>query len=79
MCLAIPMQITTIHGFEAQCEARGVQRQVSLFMLQDALPREGDFVMVQTGYAVRVVEEADALASWALFDQILDELNTPSP
>lgn len=34
MCLAIPMQITRIDGFEARCAIRGVERDVSLFMLQ---------------------------------------------
>ena len=36
MCLAIPMQIKEINGFNARCEAKGVQREVSLFLLQDA-------------------------------------------
>lgn len=73
MCLAIPMQITAIDGFNARCEARGVERVASLFMLQDAPPRVGDYVMVQLGYVVRVVDEAEARQSWELFDQILGE------
>jgi hydrogenase expression/formation protein HypC len=35
MCLGIPMQIKEIDGFVARCEAKGVMRDVSLFMLQD--------------------------------------------
>lgn len=67
------MRITAIDGFNVRCEARGVERVASLFMLQDALPRVGDYVMVQVGYAVRVVDEAEARQSWELFDQILRE------
>ena len=35
MCLAIPMKIQSINGFLCRCEARGIEREVSLFMLQD--------------------------------------------
>jgi len=73
MCLAIPMQITAVDGYTARCEAKGIFRDVSLFMLQDDLPRVGDYVAVQVGYAVRKVDEAEARAAWALFDQILRE------
>ncbi|MDY6991663.1 MAG: HypC/HybG/HupF family hydrogenase formation chaperone, partial [Pseudomonadota bacterium] len=34
MCLGIPMQIIEINGFDARCTAKGVERDVSLFMLQ---------------------------------------------
>ena len=73
MCLAIPMQITTIDGFAARCEAKGVFREVSLFMMQDEMPQVGDFVAVQVGYAIRKVEEAEARSTWVLLDQILEE------
>ncbi len=72
MCLAIPMQIEAIEGFTARCQARGVWRDVSLFMMQDAMPAVGDFVMVHVGYAIQTVTEADARTSWALLDEILE-------
>jgi hydrogenase expression/formation protein HypC len=34
MCLGIPMQIVEINQFIARCAAKGVERDVSLFMLQ---------------------------------------------
>ena len=34
MCLAVPMKITSIDGFQCTCEAKGIEREVSLFMLQ---------------------------------------------
>lgn len=73
MCLAIPMLIESIDGFTARCQAKGVWRDVSLFMMQDALPMVGDFVMVHVGYAIQKVTEADARSSWELLDQILEE------
>lgn len=73
MCLAIPMQIESIEGFTAHCQAKGVWRDVSLFMMQDEPPAIGDFVMVQVGYAIQKVAESDALKTWELLDQILQE------
>jgi hydrogenase expression/formation protein HypC len=74
MCLAIPMRIDAIDGFNARCSAKGAERVVSLFMLQDDPPGVGDHVMVQVGYAIRVVSEDEARASWELYDQILAEI-----
>lgn len=79
MCLAIPMRIESVDGYAARCQAKGIWRDVSLFMLQDDPPQVGDYVMVQVGYALHTVSEADAMESWALYDQILAELDPPSP
>ena len=65
------MQIIAIDGFNARCSARGVERDVSLFMLQDEPAMVGDFVMVHVGYAIQKINEQDARSSWELFDQIL--------
>jgi len=71
MCLAIPMQIVEVDGFNARCEAKGVEREVSLFMLQDQTVEPGEFVMVHVGYAIQKVSAEDARSSWELFDQML--------
>lgn len=76
MCLAIPMQVIEVDDFNAHCEAKGVQRQVSLFMLQDTPIAVGDYVMVHVGYAIQKVSEEDARTTWELFDQMLAE---PTP
>lgn len=73
MCLAIPMQIKSIEGFIARCEARGVERDVNLFMMQEENLQIDDYVMVHVGYAIQKVEEKDARSSWELFDQILSD------
>lgn len=72
MCLAIPMQIQEITGFSARCEAKGVERDVSLFMLQHETLEPGDHVLVHVGYAIQKVSEAEARTTWELFDQILE-------
>jgi hydrogenase expression/formation protein HypC len=71
MCLAIPMQIKTINDCQCVCEARGIEREVSLFMLQGEDLAPGDFVLVHVGYAIQKVSEDEATDSWQLFDQIL--------
>ena len=73
MCLGIPMQVIEIDGFIAHCEAKGVQRDVNLFMLQDDPVAVGNFVMVHVGYAIQKISEQDARSSWELFDTILAE------
>jgi hydrogenase expression/formation protein HypC len=73
MCLAIPMCITAVDGLNARCEARGIYRDISLFMLQEDPPAIGDFVMVSVGQAVRKVSPEDARLSWELYDLILAE------
>ena len=72
MCLAIPMQIVEINGFNARCQAKGVERDVSLFMLQDEPLGPGDFVLIHVGYAIQKVTEQDAQTAWELFDEILE-------
>jgi hydrogenase expression/formation protein HypC len=71
MCLAIPMQITGIDGFDARCSARGVERQISLFMLQGETLAEGDYVLVNLGYAIQKISPEEARSTWELFDQVL--------
>ena len=71
MCLAVPMQIKTINDFQCVCEARGIEREVSLFMLQGEAVGPGDFVLVHVGYAIQKVSEGEAADSWELFDEIL--------
>lgn len=73
MCLAIPMRIEAVDGYSARCQAKGVWRDVSLFMMQDEMPNIGDFVMVHVGYAIQKVSESEARTAWELFDQILAE------
>ena len=71
MCLGIPMQIREIDGFASTCEAKGVFRDVSLFMLQDESLRVDDFVVVHVGYAIQKITSAEAQTAWELYDQML--------
>jgi hydrogenase expression/formation protein HypC len=72
MCLAVPMQIRAIDGFLATCEAKGIRRDVSLFMLQGEPIEIGDHVLVHVGYAIQKVSAEEARSAWELFDEILE-------
>ena len=71
MCLGIPMQVQAIDGFIAHCEAKGVRRDVNLFLLQDTELAPGDFVLVHVGYAIQKISEAHARSAWELYDEML--------
>ena len=71
MCLAIPMQIVEIDGFMARCHAKGIERDISLFMLQDETLAPDDYVMVHVGYAIQKVSEQEARSAWQLYDEVL--------
>jgi hydrogenase expression/formation protein HypC len=58
MCLAVPMQIESIDGFMCRCVARGIEREVSLFMLQGEELEPGDHILVHVGYAIQKVTAA---------------------
>lgn len=71
MCLGIPMEIKLVDGFDAHCEAKGVARKVSLFMLQHEPLQPGDFVVVHAGYAIQKVSAEEALSAWEIYEQML--------
>ena len=71
MCLGIPMQIKHIDGFVARCEAKGVERDVNLFMLQHEDLGLGDYVVVHVGYAIQKITPHEAQSAWEIYDQML--------
>ncbi|MGC9456577.1 MAG: HypC/HybG/HupF family hydrogenase formation chaperone [Halothiobacillaceae bacterium] len=70
MCLAVPMKILQMTGDTARCERAGVQREVSLFLLEPGSVTAGDFVMVHVGYAIEKVDADRATEARALADQL---------
>ena len=76
MCLGIPMQIKEIIGFTARCEAKGIEREVNLFMLQYEDLKPDDYVVVHLGNAIQKVEPEAAQAAWEIYDEMLAKLAT---
>jgi hydrogenase expression/formation protein HypC len=71
MCLGIPMQVVAIDGYLARCSAKGVERDVSLFLLQEEPPAIGEFVVVHVGYAIQKMTPQEARSAWEIYDQML--------
>jgi hydrogenase expression/formation protein HypC len=65
------MQIRSIDGFLARCEAKGVERDANLLMLGHEDLAVGDYVVVHLGYAVDKVSAQEAATAWEIYDQIL--------
>jgi hydrogenase expression/formation protein HypC len=63
MCLAIPGQIIEVLREQrhiAIVEVTGVRRRVDLGLLEDDLPKPGDWVLIHVGFAMSKISEQDA-------------------
>ncbi len=77
MCLGISMQIISIDGYNACCEAKGVRRDVNLFVLQHEKLQAGDYVLVHVGYAIQKISPQHPADSWQLIDRLSDANGGP--
>jgi hydrogenase expression/formation protein HypC len=65
------MRIIEINGFSARCEARGIERQASLFLMQHEDLQVGDMVMIHIGNVIQKMTEEEAHTVWELYDEML--------
>jgi hydrogenase expression/formation protein HypC len=68
MCLAIPALIKAINGQQAEVDIEGVSREISLQLTPEA--RVGDYVLLHTGYAIGIIDEAEASETLELLKQL---------
>jgi hydrogenase expression/formation protein HypC len=71
VCLAIPGQIVEVADGANQLatvDVAGVRRKVSVGLLGDVGP--GDWVLIHVGFAISQVDEAEALATRQLLEQM---------
>jgi len=68
MCLAVPVKIVSIDRDEAETEIAGVRRRVSIALTPEA--KIGDYVLLHTGYAISVIDEAEAEETLKLLEEI---------
>lgn len=67
------MQVVEVNGFQARCVAKGVEREVNLFMLPEGDVTPGDYVMIHVGYAIQKMTEEEARSAWEIYDEILEQ------
>lgn len=83
MCLAVPGQILSIQGEDLDRTGKvsfgGVIKEVNLACVPEA--RVGDYVVVHVGFALSVVDEAEARQTFDYLHQIgaLEESGSPEP
>ncbi len=70
MCLAVPMKLIERRAMVGVAEVDGVRREVSLMLQPEANP--GDYVLVHAGYAIGVVDEAEARITLDLLRQVAE-------
>ncbi len=68
MCLAIPVQIKSIEGSEAEVEFGGITQKISIFLTPEA--SVDDYVLLHTGYAISILDEEEAQETLRIFEEI---------
>ena len=72
MCLAVPGKIISIAGEDFERTARvnfgGILKEVSLAYTPEA--QKDDYVLVHVGFAISVVDEAEALQTWDILQKM---------
>ena len=64
MCLAIPGKVLELFPgmpFLATVEVAGVRRKVDLGLLENDMPKSGDWALIHVGFAMSKISEQDAL------------------
>jgi hydrogenase expression/formation protein HypC len=69
MCLAVPVKITRIEGDQADVDIGGVSRRVSIALTPEA--RVDDYVLLHTGYAINVLNEAEARETLDILERMV--------
>ena len=73
MCLAVPAKIESIEGDKATVNLAGTRISVITTLTPEA--EVGDYVLVHAGYAIALLDEAEARETFA----ILREMTAPEP
>ena len=72
MCLAVPLKIVELDGFDAVAEWEGVRRKIRVDFIPD--PQVGQYVIVHAGFAIERLDEKQALADQQAFSEVENAL-----
>src|SRR5271163_442627 len=79
MCLGIPgriVEITDPANYLAKVDVSGVQRTISVRLLEDDMPEPDDWVLVHVGFAMAKIDETEALLTLAAIKKLGDAYAT---
>jgi hydrogenase expression/formation protein HypC len=72
MCLAVPGKILSTSGEDFARMARvsfgGIIKEISLAYVPEA--QEGSYVLVHVGFAISVMDEAEAMRTWDILQKM---------
>ena len=67
MCLAIPGRIIDIEGNLATVDFSGAKKKIALDLVE---AKEGQYVLVHAGFAIKVISERDARKNIELLERL---------
>ena len=83
MCLAVPGKIVEIKkvddsqtGLLGMVDFHGSEVEISLAMVPNA--KKGDYVLVHAGFALELLDEAEANKTWDYLEQAGIEVDRPN-
>lgn len=79
MCLGIPgriVEITDPTNYLAKIDVSGVQRTISVRLLEDDMPEPDDWVLVHVGFAMAKIDETEALLTLAAIQKLGEAYTT---
>jgi hydrogenase expression/formation protein HypC len=79
MCLGIPgriVEITDEQNYLAKVDVNGVQRTISVRLLEKDMPKPDEWVLVHVGFAMAKIDEAEAALTLTAVKQLGDAYTT---
>ncbi|MCK4679680.1 HypC/HybG/HupF family hydrogenase formation chaperone [bacterium] len=73
MCLAVPGRILEIDGDTARVDFGGVTREANVILVPEAAV--DSYVLVHAGFAIQVLNEAEAEETLSLFRELAEALD----
>lgn len=70
MCIAVPMRVVALVGFDGVVEMQGVRKEVNFRLLPQVEP--GDYVLVHAGYAIEKIDLQAAFETLELLKEFLE-------
>lgn len=70
MCLAIPGQVVSVEGSQAEVDFGGVIRKVNVSLVDAMI---GEWVVVHAGFAIEKMDEDEARETLRLWSELLDQ------
>jgi hydrogenase expression/formation protein HypC len=77
MCLAIPAKITHVEDGMGTVDMAGVQKKVSLILLEDV--QVGDYIIVHAGFGIHKIDEEVAMESLRILREAAHLLDVEDP